>query len=48
LQNVLQILDQADLMRRLSLGMYRLTDGEYQTIVERLRAGFPTSYQARE
>ncbi|MBI3356024.1 MAG: hypothetical protein HY038_04505 [Nitrospirae bacterium] len=42
LQEVLQIPDQAELTRRLSLGMHRLTDGEYQAIVERLGAGVPT------
>jgi hypothetical protein len=35
----LQIPEQAELTRRLSLGMHRLTDSEYQTIVERLGDG---------
>lgn len=43
LQDVLHIPDQAELTRRLGLGMHRLTDGEYQAIVERLGAGIPTS-----
>ncbi|MBX9659919.1 MAG: hypothetical protein K2X00_15220 [Nitrospiraceae bacterium] len=33
LQSVLQIPDQAELTRRLSLGMHRLTDDEYRAIV---------------
>ena len=41
LQEVLQIPDQAELTRRLSLGMHRLMDGEYQAIVERLGPGVP-------
>lgn len=41
LQEVLQIADPAELTRRLGLGMHRLTDSEYQTIVERLGAGTP-------
>ena len=41
LQEALQIPDQAELTRRLSLGMHRLTDGEYQAIVKRLGAGAP-------
>jgi hypothetical protein len=36
LQEVLQIPEQAELTRRLGLGMHRLTDGEYLAIVERL------------
>lgn len=39
LQEVLQIAEQAELTRRLGLGMHRLTDGEYQAIVERLGSG---------
>lgn len=42
LQEVLQIPEQAELTRRLSLGMHRLTDAEYQAIIERLGAGVPT------
>src|SRR5262245_41947520 len=42
LQEVLGISDQAELSRRLSLGMHRLTDGEYQAIVTRLGASAPT------
>jgi hypothetical protein len=41
LQEVLQIPDQAELTRRLSLGMHRLTEAEYQAIVQRLGAGIP-------
>ena len=41
LQDVLQIADQAELTRRLALGMHRLTEAEYQAIVERLGAGVP-------
>jgi len=41
LQQVLQIPDQAELTRRLSLGMHRLTDEEYETIVLRLGPGTP-------
>jgi hypothetical protein len=37
----LQIPDQAELTRRLSLGMHRLTEAEYQAIVQRLGAGIP-------
>lgn len=33
LQSVLHIADQAELTRRLSLGMHRLTDDEYQAIL---------------
>lgn len=43
LQEILQIPEQGELTRRLSLGMHRLSDGEYQAIVERLGAGIPTS-----
>jgi hypothetical protein len=43
LQEILQIPEQAELTRRLSLGMHRLTDEEYQAIVERLGAGIPIS-----
>lgn len=41
LQEVLAISDQAELSRRLSLGMHRLTESEYQAIVGRLGAGIP-------
>jgi hypothetical protein len=41
LQEVLRISDQAELSRRLSLGMHRLTDGEYEAIVGRLGPGEP-------
>jgi hypothetical protein len=41
LQDVLQIPDQAELTRRLGLGMHRLTEAEYQAIVERLGSGVP-------
>jgi len=41
LQDVLQIPDQAELTRRLGLGMHRLTEAEYQAIVERLGIGVP-------
>jgi len=37
LQTVLKIEDQAELTRRLSLGMHRLTANEYQAIVSSLR-----------
>ncbi len=43
LQEVLQISDQAELSRRLSLGMHRLTDLEYQAIVGRLGPGTPVT-----
>lgn len=43
LQEVLNIPDQAELSRRLSLGMHRLTEGEYRTMVERLGAGHSMS-----
>ncbi|SPP66677.1 hypothetical protein [Nitrospira lenta] len=36
LQSVLQIQDQAELTRRLSLGMHRLTDDEYRAILSSL------------
>ena len=39
LQQVLGIEEQSELSRRLALGMHRLTDAEYQTIVERLGPG---------
>lgn len=39
LQDILGIQDQAELTRRLGLGMHRLTDGEYAAIVERLGPG---------
>jgi hypothetical protein len=41
LQAVLGIPDQAELSRRLGLGMHRITDGEYQAIVDRLGPGTP-------
>lgn len=41
LQEVLQIPEQAELTRRLGLGMHRLTEAEYQAIVERLGPGTP-------
>lgn len=41
LQEILRIPDQAELTRRLSLGMHRLTDAEYRSIVERLGPGIP-------
>lgn len=41
LQAVLHIQDQAELTRRLALGMHRLSDEECQAIVERLGAGLP-------
>ena len=41
LQEVLQIPDQAELTRRLSLGMHLVTETEYQAIVGRLGAGVP-------
>lgn len=41
LQEVLQIPEPAELTRRLGLGMHRLTDVEYQAIVERLGPGTP-------
>ncbi|ALA57765.1 hypothetical protein [Nitrospira moscoviensis] len=43
LQEILQIPDQAELTRRLSLGMHRLTDAEYQAIVQRLGPGIPVA-----
>lgn len=43
LQEILRIPDQAELTRRLSLGMHRLTDAEYRAIVERLGPGIPES-----
>jgi hypothetical protein len=43
LQAVLQIQDPAELTRRLGLGMHRLTEPEYQAIVEQLGAGTPIS-----
>ncbi len=43
LEKVLQIPDQAELTRRLSLGMHGLTEGEYQAIVEGLGAGIPVN-----
>ena len=39
LQQVLVIEEQAELSRRLSLGMHRLTDVEYRAIVDGLRSG---------
>jgi len=39
LQRVLGIEEQAELSRRLSLGMHRLTDEEYRSIREGLGAG---------
>jgi hypothetical protein len=39
LQEILAIPDQAELTRRLRLGMHRLTDSEYQAIVDRLGPG---------
>ncbi len=39
LQTVLQIPDQAELTRRLGLGMHRLTDEEYRAIAERMGPG---------
>ena len=39
LQQVLGIEEQSELSRRLALGMHRLTDAEYRTIVERLGPG---------
>ena len=39
LQRVLQITDQQELTRRLSLGMHRLTEDEYQALVKGLEAG---------
>lgn len=41
LQDVLHIPVQAELSRRLGLGMHRLTDGEREAIVARLGAGIP-------
>lgn len=41
LQEVLEIPEQAELTRRLGLGMHRLTEAEYQAIVERLGPGTP-------
>jgi len=41
LQEILQIPDQAELSRRLALGMHRLTNGEYEAIVARLGPGLP-------
>jgi hypothetical protein len=43
LQEILRIPDQAELTRRLSLGMHRLTDAEYRSIVERLGPGLPNA-----
>jgi hypothetical protein len=43
LQDVLQIPEQAELTRRLGLGMHRLTDAEYQAITERLGSGTPVA-----
>jgi hypothetical protein len=43
LQDVLQIPEPAELTRRLSLGMHRLTEGEYQAIVDRMGPGMSTS-----
>ncbi len=40
LQSVLQIPDQAELTRRLALGMHRLTEAEYEAIVQGI--GEPT------
>ena len=37
LLNVLQIPDQAELSRRLTLGMHRLTQAEYETIVKEMQ-----------
>jgi hypothetical protein len=39
LQHVLQIPDQAELARRLALGMHRLTAEEFKAIVEEVRSG---------
>jgi hypothetical protein len=41
LQEILRIPDQTELTRRLSLGMHRLTNDEYRSIVERLGPGVP-------
>jgi len=39
LQDILKIADQAELNRRLGLGMHRLTEAEYQAIVQHLGPG---------
>jgi hypothetical protein len=41
LQDVLQVTEAAELTRRLGLGMHRLTDAEFQAVVERLGPGTP-------
>lgn len=41
LMDILSIPDQAELTRRLSLGMHRLTETEYCAIVDRLGPGLP-------
>lgn len=41
LMDVLRIPDQAELTRRLSLGMHRLTEEEYRAILDRLGPGLP-------
>lgn len=43
LQAVLGIAEQAELTRRLALGMHRLTEEEYRTIVDRLGPGMHMS-----
>ncbi len=45
LQEVLQIPDQTELTRRLTLGMHRLEEQEYRTLIESLGPGTPITQQ---